>query len=318
MPTLSEYAKLEMDEMKSGVLEAILTGDALMPFLQWKSIEGNSLLYNRESTLPTAAFHDVGSEDWVATEATYTQKTAALKILGIQSKLDRYAKQTRSSVQSQEGIVYAGMAKALARKIAQYVIKGEPTSEALAFEGLDSLVRGDTRMMAMDDGAVDGPGTAETELTIDRLDAMIDEVYDGQQKPDLLIMNSTMRRKLTSLARAAGSGIVMDNVELFGYQITRYDGIPIVVTNWVTNAETYDDAGTWPSSTATSIFALVLGEENQGHTMLHNGPVLTPDIQPLGTAFDGNNDEYRMVVYLNAAVFSAERVAALGGIDSAS
>ena len=315
MPTLSEYAKLETDMMKSGVLEHILTADALMPFLQFKPIEGNALLYNRESTLPTTAFHAVG-DTWANTEATYTQKTATLQIVGTQSNLDRYAMQTRSSQNSQEAVVLAGMTKSVARKIAQKVIQGEPEVTGTEFEGLDSLCRAETRMMAMDDGAVDGPGTNETELTLDRLDAMIDEVMDGAMKPQVLIMNTTMRRKLTSLARASGSGVVMDSIDMFGHQVVRYDGIPIITTNWITNSEDYGGTA-HASGTATTIFAVIFGEENQGYTLLHNGPVLTPDVQFLGTSKVANEDEYRMVLYLQAAVFSVERIAALGGIDSA-
>lgn len=317
MPTLSEYAKLENDMMKSGVMEHILTADALMPFLQFKSIEGNAFLYNRESTLPTTAFHAVG-DTWANTEATYAQKTATLQIVGTQSNLDRYAMQTRSSQNSQESVVLAGMAKSLARKIAQKVISGDSGTTSTEFEGLTSLCITDTRHIMMDNGS--SPTTvagSETELTLDRLDEMIDSVMDGQQKPDVLIMNTTMRRKLSSLSRATGSGVLMNSLDEFGRMVSRYDGIPIVLTNWITNAEQYENADGWGSSTATSIFAVIFGEENQGFTVLHNGPVLNPDIQFLGTSKTANEEEYRMVLYLQTALFSVERIAALFGIDSA-
>lgn len=316
MPTLSEYEKLSNDVVKAGVLLGILTGDSLMPFLDFKPIEGNTLTYNRELTLPTTATYSVGS-DISETEATYDQKTAALTILAVQSPLDIFAQQTRSNIQDQKAVLFAGMAKSLGRKISQLMIQGEPEATSTHFEGLDSLVRSETRMMAMDDGNVDGAGAAETELTIDRLDAMIDEIKDGQQKPDLLLMNSTMRRKLTSLSRASGSGVVMDSIEMFGHKINTFDSIPIVVSNWITNAEQYNDSSTWPSSTATTIFALQMGEEKQGFTVLHNGPVLNVDIQDIGIKEKRNENLYRMVVYLQTATFSVESISALGGIDSA-
>lgn len=320
MPTLTEYAKLSNSAMEAGIQENLATADQLTAVLEFESMEGNALLYNRENALPTATTHAVG-DIWTDTEPTFTQKSAALTILGVQSPLDRYVMQTRSNIQSQEAALRSSMLKALSRKIAQHAIQGEPENVSTQFEGLDSLIRSETRMRAMDDGVQDGPGTAETEVTIDRLEVVIDDIEGGvagTSKPDYLIMNKTMRRKLTALSRVAGSGVVMNQINLFGHQVDIYDGIPIIITDWVTNAETYNDAGTWPSSTATTIFACQLGKKKQGYTVLHNGPVVTPDVQPIGIKTDKNENLYRIVVYLQTITYSALKVAALGGIDSAS
>jgi hypothetical protein len=314
MPTLSEYAKLAKDDVVAGVFENIITEDALWGMLQFESFEGNSLVYNRENALPTASTHVVG-DDWVDTEPTFTKKTADLTTVGLQVPLDRYAIATRGNVQSQEAVHIAGMGKALGRKIRKLIITGEPENVTSEWEGLDSLLRSETRMMAMDDGVVDGPGSNETELTLDRFDAMIDQVEDG--KPSVIVLNKTMRRKLTSLSRASGSGVLMDNVEMFGHQVTRYDGIPLVINDFITDSEEYADSGTWASSTATTIFALKLGKDQKGFTIIHNGPVMTPDVQRLGIKVDKNENLYRMVVYIQAVTWSAKMVSALGGIDSA-
>jgi len=285
-----------------------------MPWLQFESHNGNSLVYNRENALPTAATHAVG-DTWNDTEPTFTKKTTTLTIVGVQSPLDRYAMQTRNNVQDQKAVLFSLMSKGLSRKLSQLFIVGEPEATSTEYEGLDSLARSETRMMAMDDGNVDGPGAAETELTVDRLDAMIDQVESGL--PDALIMNKTMRRKVTSLSRASGSGVVMDNIELFGHQVRRYNGIPIVITDWISNSEQYNDTSTWPSSTATSIFAVKFGREKQGLTVIHNGDMLGPDIQDIGIKENKNENLYRMVVYLQVVAYSAKMFAALGGIDSA-
>lgn len=313
MPTLTEYAKLANDELLPGVYENIITASELAPHLQFMQFSGNSLKYNRESALPTSVTHAVG-DTWEDTEPTYSAKTASLTIVGVQSPLDRYALATRGNVQNQEAVLISQMSKSLSRKIEDLIITGEPEATATEFEGLDSLCRSETRMMAMDDGVVDGAGSAETELTIDRLDAMIDMVESGP--PDALIMNKTMRRKLTSLMRAAGSGVTLDRIEMFGRQVSLYNNIPIVINDHITNSEQYNDSSTWPSSTATSIFAVKFGEEKQGYTIIHNGPVLEPDIQRLGIKEKKNENLYRMVVYIQAVTFSAKMIAALGGIDS--
>ena len=313
MVTLAEFAKLEKSPVNAGIIEEIITANELMPFLQFQGFEGNAFLYNRESTLGTSSTHAVG-DTWSDTEDTYSQQTATLAIVGTQRGLDLYIRDTRGSVNDQKSIMLKQMAKSLGRKIEQLMITGEPEATTTEFEGLDSLVRKETRMMAMDDGNVDGPGTAETELTIDRLEAMLDLV---EGNVETLVMNKTMRRKLTSLARASGSGVEVGPLSMFGKQVMAYNGIPIVINDFITNAEVYNDAGTWTSSTATTIFALIHGQENSGLTILHNGSVLTPSLQNLGIKENKNEEGYRLAVYLQPIVYSTKMIAALGGIDSA-
>jgi hypothetical protein len=314
--TLTEYAKLSNDVVERGVIEEIITADALLAMLKFKGHSGNSYVYNRESTLPTSSVHQVG-DTWASTKPTFSQKTATLATVGVQTGLDLFIRDTRDNVNDPKAVTISAMAKSLARKFSQLVIKGEPENNADEPEGLDSLVRSETRMMAMDDGNVDGPGAAETELTLDRLDAMIDQVDDGQTKPDALVMNTTMRRKLTNLSRAAGSGVLMDTIEMFGHKVRTYDGIPIVINNWISDSEQYNDTSTWTSSTATTIFGLKLGQESGGFTVLHNGPVLSPRMYSLGIRRDKHEEEYRMAIYVQTIVFSSKQVIALGGIDSA-
>ncbi len=315
MPTLSQYQLLANDDVKAGIYDNIITASELAPFLQFKSFSGNSLVYNRESTLGAAATHQIG-DIWSDTEPTYTQKTASLAIVGVQHPLDRFAMQTIDNVQSQEAVLLSKMAKSVARKLEDLLLNGNSGGVSTEPEGLTSLLISDSRLLMMDDGST--PSTIagdETELTIDRLDAMIDMIELG--KPDFLMMNKTMRRKITSLARATGSGVILNSADMFGHQYTLYNGIPIVINDYISNSETYENSGAWGSSSATTIYALKTGEEKQGWTVIHNGAVLDPDIQRLGTKFDKNEDVYRMVVYLNAVLYSAKVCAGLAGIDSA-
>ena len=315
MPTLSQYQLLANDDVKAGIYDNIITASELAPFLQFKSFSGNSLVYNRESTLGAAATHQIG-DIWSDTEPTYTQKTASLAIVGVQHPLDRFAMQTIDNVQSQEAVLLSKMAKSVARKLEDLLLNGNSGGVSTEPEGLTSLLISDSRLLMMDDGST--PSTIagdETELTIDRLDAMIDMIELG--KPDFLMMNKTMRRKITSLARATGSGVILNSADMFGHQYTLYNGIPIVINDYISNSEQYENSGGWASSSATTIYAIKTGEEKQGWTVIHNGAVLDPDIQRLGTKVDKNEDTYRMVVYLNAVLYSAKVCAGLAGIDSA-
>ena len=315
MPTLSEYQKLANDDVTAGVFDNIITASELAPLLQFKSFSGNSLVYNRENALGAAATHQVG-DIWSDTEPTYTKKTVSLTTVGIQHPMDRFAMQTADNVQSQEAVLLSKMAKSISRMLEDLLLNGNSGSISTEPEGLTSLLISDQRLLMMDDGST--PATiagAETELTIDRLDAMIDMVELG--KPDFLMMNKTMRRKLTALARATGSGVILNSERMFGHTYTLYNDIPIVINDYISNSEQYENSGGWGSSSATTIYALKTGEEKQGWTVIHNGAVLDPDIQRLGTKVDKNEDTYRMVVYLNAVLYSAKVCAGLAGIDSA-
>ena len=315
MPTLSEYQKLANDDVIAGVFDNIITASELAPFLQFRSFSGNSLVYNRENTLGAAATHQIG-DTWAETEPTYTKKTVALTTVGIQHAMDRFARQTIDNVQSQEAVLLSKMAKSVARKLEDLLLNGNSGSVSTEPEGLTSLLISDSRLLMMDDGST--PSTIagdETELALDRLDAMIDMVEQG--RPDFLMMNKTMRRKMTALARATGSGVVLNEASMFGHTFTTYNSIPIVINDYISNSEQYENAAGWGSSSATTIYAVKTGEEKQGWTMIHNGGVLEPDVQRLGTKFDKNEDSYRMAVYLNAVIYSAKSCAALAGIDSA-
>lgn len=315
MPTLSEYEKADVDKLLVGVYDNIITASELANWIQFEEFTGVSSKWLRENTLGAATTHQVG-DTWVDTEPTKSTNSAKLTTVGIQHPLDRMASQTLDSTQSQESLLMADMSKSLSRKLEDLWVTGNSGTLSTEPEGLTSLLIADSRLLMMDDGSTPSTITgAETELDQDRLDAMIDLVELGA--PDILLMNKTMRRKITSLARQAGSGIMLDTMEAFGRQWMTYAGIPIVIDDYITNSETYENAGGWASSTATTIFALKLGIEKQGFTVLHNGPVLTPDIQNLGTKFNKNEDVFRMAVYTQNVIYSAKVCAGLAGIDSA-
>ena len=97
----------------------------------------------------------------------------------------------------------------------------------------------------------------ETELTIEMLDYLIDQI---EGPTEALIMNKTMRRKIKHLMYAAGGGVQLATVEAFGKTMSAYDGIPIVITNYLKNDEQYGNAAGWSGSTATTIIAARFGE----------------------------------------------------------
>ena len=64
------------------------------------------MTYNREATLPAATFYDVG-DTWTEATPTFTQVTAALKILGGDADVDNFIQATYADPNDVEAEVIA-------------------------------------------------------------------------------------------------------------------------------------------------------------------------------------------------------------------
>jgi len=313
MTTVAEWNRLQMSYEERGIWTTIYTEDQMVPFLQFKEVDGKSYDYERELTNPTTS--TVGDEgEMMDSSMTFVEKSTSLKTTYVQTAVNLKA-QALANKNNPEAVARLKMSKSWGRELSRLVIKGDSSVDSEEFDGLDAYCRDETRMLAMDDGNLDGPGDAETELTIARLRELIDTVEPGL--PDALIMNKGMRRKITNLAYAAGGGIELPAIEMFGRRVRTFDDVPIIINDYITDSETYADGATWTSSTATSIFAVKFGEEKEGFTLLHKGGFMSVGVQDLGTRKNRNEKVLRMVGYPGSVVYSPLSIAALGGIDSA-
>ncbi len=186
--TLSEAAKLSNDILLQGVVESIIKDSPILLRLPFIEIVGNGLTYNRENTLPTIDFYDVG-DTWAESTPTFEQVTATLKIMGGDADVDNFLKATRSNLQDLEAAVIELKAKALRHKFEETFIYGDSATNAKQFDGfrklIDTTTAGD-QVVAMGDTGVT--------LTLDKLDELIDAVKGG--KPDMLLMSRRSRRRM--------------------------------------------------------------------------------------------------------------------------
>jgi len=113
--TLDEAAKLSNDMLLQGVVETIIKDSPMLQQLPFIEIVGNGLTYNREKTLPTIDFYDVG-DTWAESTPTFEQITTTLKIMGGDADVDNFLKATRSNIQDLEAAVIELKAKALKQK----------------------------------------------------------------------------------------------------------------------------------------------------------------------------------------------------------
>ncbi len=291
--TLTEGAKLSNDVLLEGVIETVVAESPVLQRLPFIEIVGNGLTYNRENAAATAAFFTVGST-WTESTPTFTQVTAALKILGGDADVDNYLSSTRNNVQDLEAAVVALKAKAVQQKFDDTFVNGDTSLDANAFDGIDRLaVAGQTTSM----------GTNGATLTLAKLDELVDLVKVG--KPQLLLMSRRTRRGLNALARAAGSGLVESERDEFGRMVQFYDGVPIGVNDFISDAKT---VGT--STDCSTIYALQFGE---GAISGLTGPGgLT--VERVGSLETKDATRLRVKRYVGLALFSDIKLAKLTGV----
>ena len=127
--TLAEGAKLSNDVLLEGVIETVINDSPVLQQMPFIEIVGNGLTYNRENAAATAGFYAVG-ETWTESTPTFTQVTAALKILGGDADIDNYLARTRSNVQDLEAAVVAMKAKAVQQQFDDTFINGDKIGRA--------------------------------------------------------------------------------------------------------------------------------------------------------------------------------------------
>jgi len=291
--TLAEAAKLSNDVLLAGVIESIIKESPILQRLPFIEIVGNGLTYNRENVAPTAAFFDVG-DTWTESTPTFTQVTATLKILGGDADVDNFLSATRSNIQDLQAAIIQLKAKAVKDKFEDTFVNGDTAVDTKSFDGVDKLTDS-TQVVSM--GANGGT------LTLERLDEVIDKVKGG--KPALLLMSRRSRRKLTALSRATGSGIVVADRNEFGEMVQFYDGIPIGVNDYISDAKT---VGT--STDCSTIYSLQLGE---GALVGLTSPG-SLQIERVGSLETKDATRTRVKWYVSTALFNTLKLAKLTGV----
>lgn len=302
--TLDEASKLSNDVLLQGIIETIIRDSPILQQLPFIQIVGNSLKYNREKTLPSIKFYDV-DQPWEESTPEFTQETATLKILGGDADVDNFLKATRSDVQDLEAAVIEQKAKALRHAFEHYFLYGNSSQDSTQFDGLIRLINTGTassQVVAIAD--------AGATLTLNKIDELIDAIRGG--KPDILLMSRRSRRKLQSLARAAGSNLEVGEGRL-GDFIQLYNGIPIAINDWILDTHTVAggvETG-YSGGNSSTIYAFQMGE---GALCGLSSPEML-QVERLGSLEGKDASRTRLKWYCGLALFSQVKAAALIGVQ---
>ncbi len=290
--TLAEAAKLSNDIVLQGVIETVIQDSPILQALPFIEITGNGLTYNRENAAATAAFFQVG-DTWTESTPTFAQITASLTIVGGDADIDNYLLTTRSNVQDLQSAVIRLKAKAVQQKFEDTFVNGDTAVDVKSFDGIDKLTTG---------GQASSMGVNGATLTLAKLDELIDLVKGGT--PDLLLMSKRTRRSLNNLARTAGSFLQTDRND-FGQMVQFYDGIPVGVSDYISDAKT---VGT--SADCSTVYAMQFGEGALAGLTSPGGL----QVETIGSLETKDATRTRVKWYVSTALFNTLKVAKLTGV----
>ncbi len=292
--TKTEAAKLTQDMMLRGVIETVVKESSVLGVLPFMQVVGSALTYNREETMPEASFFQPGDQ-WDEDAPTWTTHTQELKIIGGDADVDNFLQQTYADPNDLEAVVLESRAKAVAHKWSDSFFNGDTSQDPRSFNGLRELVPSAQTIQIDTNGG---------ELSLDRMDELIDLVRPG--RPDALLMHKRTRRKLSSLRRASGNLLETD-VDAFGRRALFYDGIPLLVDDFIPIDEELGSG-----EDLSSIYAVKLGSD--GVIGIENQGI---QVERIGSLEATDATRWRIKWYAAMAVLSDLGAARLEGIEAA-
>ena len=301
--SLIESAKLALgrdETLKATVMELYAKSSDLLQYMPFESISGNSMVFNREQTLPAAGFRAL-NEAYTEGSGTVDRVTEALAVAGGDLDVDVFLIKTGNA--DQRGTQEAMKIKALSLAMTKTIVKGDVGTTPKEFDGLQERLIGNQKIVA-------GTTVTGDPLSLTYLDKLIDEV----DEPTHLLMNKTMRRRLSAAARLTTvGGYITYELDAFGRRVTKYNDLPILIVDKDNN---YDDimpftelSSDGTSATSTSIYCLSFAEN--GVVGLQNGDM---DVRDMGEIDTKPVYRTRIEWYVSMAILRARAAARLYGI----
>jgi hypothetical protein len=302
MPLLrSEAENLSNNKLISGVIDQIIDRDDLFSVMPFVKADGKAYVYNRENTL--------GGADWLdpndavnESSATFTEVVAKLRILAGDVDIDKFLQQTMSDTNDQMAVQIAKKAKTVGREFHRALATGDSTANSKVFDGLPTLAAaaGATQLVSA--------GANGNALTLTMLDELCDAVPNGA---DVIVMRRGAIRAFRALLRATyGTDAVMQQLENFGRPMLTHNGIPVIMNEFLSGAETQGS-----NSTTTSIYALRLNELDGLHG-LWGGDNAGIVVENVGTVQNKDATRIRLKWYCGLALKSTRSIARLKGVTN--
>lgn len=324
--SLSEAQKLVQSKLLAGVVQETYEEGQLLRLLPVMAINSKSLLYNRESTLPSAAFYDIHEQiPWTADVDYTTQQEATLKRVARQDVLDKFMLATYQDPNDYRTIVLSELRKGCMRTMEDKFIYGDVDNDAAEFDGISHLfdtdAAGDEEYTSATNPQMYDMGDAA--LSVQILRQLVDVV---RPKPDIFIMSRTLRNLLSAAAFEAGiastypAGQITYGKDEYGARIDYFDGIRILVSDYMLDED--DNTGDKASSASAiqSIYAVRFGQIMDGGLCLcvggnTGGPEFF-NMTELDALEDYDAGGIRLTAYCTLALGSTKALGRITSIDT--
>jgi hypothetical protein len=297
MPLLmDEAAKLSQEDKARGVIEEIIDVESLFALMPFQHVNDKVFTYVREGTLSEGDFLD--AYDAVPEgAATFDEVTTKLKVLAGDVDIDKFTAAVQSNLNPQVAIQLAAKAKALGRKFKRTIVNGDSTVNAKSFDGVKVLTPASQTLVAGTNGAA---------VSAEMLDELLDAVKLGA---DVLMMRRGTWRAIRAIMRSFG-GNTGDMIQIpnFGKPVPAYDGVPVIINDFMTADEVMGTA-----NETASIYALRLNEADGFHGIF-GGPSAGIQFEDIGTIQNKDASRYRVKWYAGTALKATHSVARLKGI----
>ncbi len=304
---LLESSKIALGQNKvleATVMELYAKNSDVMAALPMETIDGNAYSFNREKVLPRSDFRGV-NEAYTEGTGEMENVTETLAIAGGDLDVDVFIVNTAG--EDQRAIQEGMKIKSISLKLTKTFIKGSKASDTKSFDGLQVRLTGSNVKIAA------GSTASGDALSLVKLDELIDAV----EEPTHLIMNKTMRRRLSAASRSSSvGGYITYAQDAFGRRVTQYNDLPILVvdkdeTN--TDIMSFDEAASTGTGTvATSIYCVSFADN--GVVGLQNGDM---DVRDLGEIDSEPVYRTRVEWYITIALKRPLCAARLYGITNA-
>ena len=302
--TLLEAAKLHSgDVLRSAIIELYAGSSDILSTLPFTNISGNALKYNREEALPGVGFRGV-NEAYSESTGVLNPITEALVIAGGDLDVDKFIVDTQGA--DQRSVQEAMKLRALGLSWTSKFLKGDSASDPREFDGLQTRLTGGQVLVA-------GTTSGGDVLSLAKLDALIDQVLD----PQYLIMNKTMRRRLSAASRSSSvGGYITYTQDSFGKTVTKYNDLPILIVDLDNAGSTIlpftEAAPTGGQAQTCSIYCVSYGDGMLSG--IQNGAI---DVRDLGELDTKPAYRTRVEWYSGIAMYNGRAAARLKGITDA-
>lgn len=222
--TLAEAQAVSPDPRLPGVLRVLNTSN-VMNRTPFEDVEGGAFTYNREATLPAAAFRAVNA-GYTESTGTHTTATESLVILGGDYVVDRYLERTRSGgigslIAEQRDM----KARSVAAKWSDTFFNGDTGADANSFNGLKVRLTGAQVISSGANGAAINTDATTRSAFFNRLDELLALVPGA----DAIYANSSVLAQIRIAYRNATiNSMSVDDLTGRPTEVPTWQGVPIL------------------------------------------------------------------------------------------